>query len=93
MAGKRAAAIVGFTEWQPAKRWTTPMFALDAMAQLTAEVLGDAGVDKERVDGMAMSRIAESPTFGPSAVAEYLGLQTSFNEVVDLGGSSPAEMV
>src|SRR5262245_19540410 len=53
--GKKSAAIVGFTEWKPQKKWTQPMFALEAMAQLAAEALADAGFDKSEIDGIVMS--------------------------------------
>lgn len=91
--GKCAAAIVGLTEWKPERKWPRPMFALEAMAQLTAETLDDAGFEKPEVDGIVICGVAESPLLAPSAVAEYLGLHTSFNELVDLGGASPAGMV
>ena len=90
---KRSAAVVGLTEWKPQKRWPQPMFALEAMAQLARETLADAGFDKAEVDGIVTGAVPESPMFAPSAVAEYLGLHTRFNEVVDLGGASPAGMV
>ncbi|MGE0383765.1 MAG: thiolase family protein [Gammaproteobacteria bacterium] len=90
--GRRAAAIAGFTEWKPAREWPRPMFALEAMAQLASEVLADAGVDKAEVDGLVVAGIAESPVFAPSAAAEYLGLRCNFNEIVDLGGATPAAM-
>ncbi|MET0379638.1 MAG: thiolase family protein [Spongiibacteraceae bacterium] len=93
MMGKKSAAIVGLTEWKPQKKWPQPMFALEAMAQLAAETLADAGFEKHEIDGIVISGVPESPVFAPSAVAEYLGLHTSFNEVVDLGGASPAGMI
>lgn len=91
--GKCAAAIVGFSEWKPQRKRPRPMFALEAMAQLAAETLSDAGFDKDEVDGIVIPGLPESPFFAPSAVAEYLGLRTAFNEVVDLGGASPAGMI
>ena len=91
--GKRAAAIVGQTEWEPKREWDVPMFSLEASAQLASEVIADAGFEKGEIDGLVMNPIAESPMFGPSALAEYLGIQSNFNEVVDLGGSTPAGMV
>jgi acetyl-CoA C-acetyltransferase len=91
--GKRSAAIVGLTEWKPQRKWAQPMFALEAMAQLAAETLLDAGFEKAEIDGIVIGGIPESPMFAPSAVAEYLGLHTSFNEVVDLGGATPAGMI
>ena len=91
--GKRSAAIVGFTEWRPQKKWPNPLFSLEAMAQLAAEALADSGFSKNEINGVVIGGVPESPLFAPSAVSEYLGLQTSFNEVVDLGGASPAGMI
>ncbi len=91
--GKQAAAVVGLAEWAPARRWERPMFALEACAELTREVLEDAGLEKESVDGILIPPLRESPMFAPSAVAEYLGIRSNFNEVVDLGGATPAGMV
>lgn len=92
---RQPAALVGIAEWQPQRQWPEPLFALDAMAMLAAEVLVDAGVAKSEVDGVvvAMGAVPESPIFAPAAVAEHLGLYTAFNEIVDLGGASPAAMV
>ena len=48
---KRSAALVGFTEWAPQRNWPRPMFGMEAAAELAAEALGDAGVEKDEVDG------------------------------------------
>ena len=65
------------------------------MAQLAAEVLADVGLEKDAVDGLviAAGNVPESPVFAPAAVSEHLGITASFNEIVDLGGASPAGMV
>ena len=91
--GKRAAAIAGFVEWTPQRVWPKPTFALEAAAQLAAEVLADAESAKDEVDGFLIAGLPESPMFAPSALAEYLGLRSNFSEVVDLGGASAAGMV
>ena len=44
--GKRSAALVGFTEWAPQRKWERPMFGLEACAALAAEALEDAGIDE-----------------------------------------------
>ena len=82
--GETAAAIVGYTEWKPQRRWPKPMFGLEAMAQLAAETLADAGFEKPEIDGIVFGSVPELPIFAPAAVAVYLGLQTAFNE-----GSGP----
>jgi acetyl-CoA acetyltransferase len=89
----KKAAICGFSEWAPKRVWDTPMFALEAMAQLAAETLSDAGFEKREIDGLAIGAVPEAPLFAPSAVAEYLGMSSNFNEVVDLGGATAAGMV
>jgi acetyl-CoA acetyltransferase len=91
--GRRAAAIAGLAEWRPERVWKRPMFMLEACAELAAEALEDAGIEKGEVDGLVIPPVWESPMFGPSAAAEYLGVRANFGEVVDLGGASGAGMV
>jgi acetyl-CoA acetyltransferase len=69
------------------------MFSLEASAELAAEALADAGIEKDEVDGLVTGMVFESPMFGPSALAEYLGVRSNFNEIVDLGGASAAGMI
>ena len=47
--GKRAAAIVGQTEWEPKREWDVPMFSMEASAQLASEVIADAGFEKGEI--------------------------------------------
>jgi len=90
--GKRAAAIAGLAEWAPRRVWDRPMFTLEAMAELAADALADAGIDKREVDGIALGFVPESPMFAPSAAAEYLGIRANFAETVDLGGATACGM-
>jgi acetyl-CoA acetyltransferase len=69
------------------------MFTLEAMAELAAEALADAGIDKGEVDGLVLTHVLESPMFGPSAAAEYLAVRANFAETVDLGGASACGMI
>jgi acetyl-CoA acetyltransferase len=69
------------------------MFALEAMAELAAEALADAGLEKREVDGLVLGHLPESPLFGPSAAAEYLAVRANFAETVDLGGASACGML
>ena len=92
--GDRRAAIVGFTEWAPQRKWPEPMFTLKAFSRLTKGALDDAGMELGEVDGvLTTSPVPESRMFAPSAVAEYLGIPAAFAEIVDLGGSSGAGMI
>ncbi|MDZ7726765.1 MAG: hypothetical protein U5Q44_00435 [Dehalococcoidia bacterium] len=90
----RRAAVVGFTEWAPQRKWPEPMFTLEAFARLSKEALEDAGMELGEVDGiLTTSPVPESRMFAPSAVAEYLGIPSSYGEIVDLGGASGAGML
>jgi acetyl-CoA acetyltransferase len=91
--GKRSAALVGFTEWAPQRKWDKPMFSMEACAQLAAEALEDAGIEKGAVDGLVSGAMQESPLFAPLALAEYLQIRTNFSELVDIGGASSAGMI
>ena len=89
----RRAAIAGFVEWAPQRRWPEQMFTLEAFSRLAKEALADCGMELGEVDGILSTSIPESPIFGPAAAVEYLGIQASFAEVVDLGGASPTGMI
>jgi acetyl-CoA acetyltransferase len=91
--GRRAAAIAGLAEWAPQRVWDRPMFALEASAELAADALADAGIDKREVDGLVLGHVPESPLFGPSAAAEYLAVRANFAETVDLGGATACGMI
>ncbi|MGI8926373.1 MAG: thiolase family protein, partial [Tepidiformaceae bacterium] len=93
MRDGRRAAIVGLAEWPPRRHWEDRMFMLEAYARLAREALADAGMEIGEVDGLLSTPIPESTMFGPSALAEYLGVAANFAEVVDLGGSTGAGMV
>jgi acetyl-CoA acetyltransferase len=91
--GKRSAALVGFTEWAPQRKWDNPMFSMEACAKLAFEVLADAGLEKDEVDGLVIGGLQESPLFAPLALAEYLQIPVHFAEIVDIGGASSAGMI
>ncbi len=69
------------------------MFGMEAASRLAAEVLADAQIEKDEVDGLVFGGTLESPLFAPLAMAEYLGMPVRFGEVVDLGGATSAGMV
>lgn len=91
--GKRNAAIAGLAEWAPQRRWDRPMFSMEAAAELAQLALADAEIEHGEIDGLVSGSVYESPMFGPSALAEYLGVRANFAEMVDLGGASPAGMI
>ena len=88
------AAIAGYVELKPEKRFQgEPLFSLEQWCPLAQLAPEDAGIDKNEVDGLVTSSIAESRMFAPATVAEYLGLEVAFAECVDLGGASAAGAV
>lgn len=93
MREQRRAAIVGFAEWAPLRNWPNPMFTLEAYQRLTKEALDDAGMEIGEIDGVLSTSVPEASMFGPSAVAEYLGVGANFAEVLDLGGASSVGMI
>ncbi len=95
MAGLRGdAAIVGITELKPERRPTsTPMFSIEQWTELTRQALDDAGIAPDEVNGIVATGIRESSMFVPATIAEYMGTEVNFAEVVDLGGASSAGMI
>lgn len=88
------AAIVGIAELKPERRVKrAPMFTLDQWAELAKLALDDAGIDPSSVNGLVTTGIAESASFVPATVAEYLGIPIDFAEIVDLGGASAVSAV
>jgi acetyl-CoA acetyltransferase len=87
------AAIVGVAELPP-RRSTSGETTLSLLATVTAQAVRDAGLDPADVDGIICGPHAgETPMHVPATVAEYLGLQPTFADLVDLGGASGAGMV
>jgi acetyl-CoA acetyltransferase len=88
------AAIVGFVELKPERKPTRPArFSIEQWASLARGALLDAGIDAKEVNGLVTGPVAESSMFVPATVAEYLGIEVNFAEIVDLGGAVGAGMV
>ncbi|MBH0777860.1 thiolase family protein [Nocardia bovistercoris] len=89
------AAVAGYVEWAPerANKAGPSLFTLEQWAELAAAALADAGLSPESVNGIVTAHIGESEIFVPSTVAEYLGIDANFAELVDLGGAGAAGMV
>lgn len=66
-----------------------------SVAQLHAEVaigaLNDAGLNKDDIDGYFCA--GDAPGIGPLSILEYLGLDVSYADSTDIGGSSPIAQV
>lgn len=87
------SVITGFAELPSAK---TPggQSTLALIARLAREAIADAALSREQIDGLLVT----VPVFGysaffPSVVADNLGLELAYFDVVELGGASSAGMV
>jgi len=88
---KGEAALVGAAQYKPEKYASAPrMFHLEQVADLAGQALTDAGLELRDVDGLVVHgpQFHEASMFVPAIVAEHLGVQLAFAEVVDLGGAS-----
>ncbi|NIB41009.1 thiolase family protein [Pseudomaricurvus alkylphenolicus] len=95
MGLKGNAAIVGFAQYKPEKYATAPRaFHLDQVAELTRLAIADAGLEAKDINGLAVNGpwFNEAASFVPASVAEYLGTELNFAEVVDLGGAGSVAM-
>lgn len=86
------AAIVGIGELPPVRR-TYGKATLDMLAEVSALAVADAGLEPAAIDGLLVGpQVGETPQHVPATVAEYLGLQPTMSNVIDLGGASGAGM-
>jgi acetyl-CoA acetyltransferase len=94
MPGLRGeAAIAGIAEYAPERKPSRQWMGLEAYAELTRLALDDAGIAASEVDGLLTGSLMEARMLVPSTITEYLGVRSSFYDVVDLGGASGAAMV
>ena len=64
------------------------------MAQLTADALKDAGLEKKDLDGFLVGMpFADPGMLYPASACEVLGINPRMLNVVDIGGATPAGMV
>lgn len=92
MSLRGAAAVVGVAERAPT-RYTGEETILELLSGVAVDAVKDAGFSLSDVDGLIVHPIGGLPGFVPATVAEFLGLQPTFAEVVDLGGATGAGMV
>lgn len=86
-------AIIGIAELTPV-RYTDGATTLGLIAESVRLAVQDAGLDKERIDGLLVGpQVGETPQHVPATVAEYLGLEPKVSNVVDLGGATAAGML
>lgn len=85
-------AIVGVAELAP-QRTSTGTTTLSTIAEVSRRAVEDAGMVPADIDGLLVgTQVGETPQHVPATVAEYLGLQPSMSNVVDLGGATAAGM-
>lgn len=93
MSARHLAAIVGIAEIPP-QRTTPEISTLAMIARASRLALRDAGLTPGEIDGLMVGpQVGETPQHVPATVAEYLGLQPRFADLVDLGGASGAGML
>lgn len=92
MSLRGAAAVVGVAE-RPPSRYTGDETILELLSGVAVDAVNDAGFSMDQIDGLIVHPIGGLPGFVPATVAEFLGLQPTFAEIVDLGGATGAGMV
>lgn len=93
MTSHRSAAIVGIAELPP-KRTTPGYTTLEMIARASQLAALDAGIAPFQIDGLMVGpQVGETAQHVPATVAEYLGLQPRFADIVDLGGATAPGML
>ncbi|MEK5444305.1 MULTISPECIES: thiolase family protein [unclassified Fredinandcohnia] len=86
-------AIIGIGELTPV-RYSEGVTTLGLIAESVRLAIQDAGIEKDEVDGLLVGpQVGETPQHVPATVAEYLGLEPTMSNVVDLGGATGAGMI
>jgi len=80
-----SVAIVGAADLRPSLD-TGDTTSFDLLAEVASGLLHDVGIEPDQVDGLVTSSIIEAPFMAASVLAEYLMLQPTFLQHVDLGG-------
>lgn len=87
------SAIIGISELTPV-RYSDGVTTLAFIAESVRLAVEDAGLEKDAIDGLLIGpQVGETPQHVPATVSEYLGLQPTMSNVVDLGGATAAGMV
>ncbi|HEY6395193.1 MAG TPA: hypothetical protein VIX12_07220, partial [Candidatus Binataceae bacterium] len=93
MSLKGKAAAIGIGELKPLKE-PGDATALGLMAQVSAEAIADAGLEKKDIDGFLVGVPFSDPgMLYPASAAEVLGLNVRMLNQVDIGGASGAGMI
>ncbi|MCP3028569.1 thiolase family protein [Halobacillus sp. A5] len=86
-------AIIGIGELQPV-RYTSGETTLSLIAESVRLAIEDAGISKHEIDGLLVGpQVGETPQHVPATVSEYLGIDPTMSNTVDLGGASGPGMI
>jgi acetyl-CoA C-acetyltransferase len=88
----RRPALVSVAELAPA-RDTGSASELSLAARIGVAALDDAGVRLQDVDGLLTHPMDTTSRLVPSTLAEFMGLQLSYGDSVDLGGATSVGML
>ncbi|WP_082235369.1 thiolase family protein [Halobacillus massiliensis] len=93
MTRRPRGALIGIGELKP-ERYSTGKTTLSLIAESVRLALNDAGITKDEVDGLLVGpQVGETPQHVPATVSEYLGIDPTMSNVVDLGGASGPGMI
>ncbi|GAE94461.1 hypothetical protein JCM21714_3619 [Gracilibacillus boraciitolerans JCM 21714] len=89
MAKRPNGAIIGIGELQPI-RYSEGKTTLGLIAESVQLAIKDAGgISKEEIDGLLVGpQVGETPQHVPATVSEYLGIEPTMSNTVDLGGGA-----
>lgn len=87
------SAIVGINELKPV-RYSDGETTLSLIAKSVIGAIEDAGLSKEDIDGLLVGpQVGETPQHVPATVSEYLGIEPTMSNTVDLGGATGPGMI
>ncbi|MFG6150160.1 thiolase family protein [Halobacillus sp. B23F22_1] len=93
MTRRPKGAIIGIGELKP-ERYSTGKTTLSLIAESVRLAIQDAGISKHEIDGLLVGpQVGETPQHVPATVSEYLGLDPTMSNTVDLGGASGPGMI
>lgn len=79
-------SIVGFAEAKNALR--SGRSTWEFAAEILESLLEQTGLERGEVDGLVLACAGAGSTFWVQSMSEYLGLETNFADLTDLGGCS-----
>ncbi|MYL30792.1 thiolase family protein [Halobacillus halophilus] len=86
-------AITGIGELKPV-RYSEGKTTLSLIAESVRLAAQDAGLSKDDIDGLLVGpQVGETPQHVPATVSEYLGIDPTMSNTVDLGGATGPGMI